>query len=56
MANKIVVPRKPNFSAYIAKIESLADSGKYPYACTLFPKPSPKIPPDPTAINAWHVW
>lgn len=61
LANKIayrpimaVEPMKPNFSASMANIESFSASGKYPYACTPLPKPRPKIPPLPTAINAWQ--
>lgn len=48
----IDTPKKPNFSAKIANIESLAASGKYPYAWTLLASPSPNKPPEPTAISA----
>lgn len=51
----ITEPIKPNFSAYIAKIESVVVSGKYPYAWTLLPTPKPIKPPLPTAINAWQA-
>lgn len=49
-------PTKPNISAYIEKIESLAASGTHPFACTLLPSPTPNMPPEPTPIIAWHSW
>lgn len=51
----ILIPKKPNFSAIIAKIESLAASGKYPKACTPCPSPFPNTPPEPTVTKAWQA-
>jgi len=46
-----VAPINPSSSAIIAKIESVVVSGKYAYFCREFPRPTPKIPPDPSAIK-----
>ena len=49
-------PNNPDSSPMIANIESFVASGRYPYACRLFPSPRPINPPLPTAIRACFMW
>ena len=50
-----IAPTKPNSSTIIANIKSLCASGIYKYFCLLFPKPTPRIPPDASAYKLCTV-
>src|SRR6185437_4461973 len=43
------VPTRPSSSPMIAKMKSLVDSGSQPHFSRLAPRPTPKMPPEPSA-------
>lgn len=45
-------PKKPSSSVIIEKMKSPCGSGRYPYFCTEFPKPSPRAQPLQIAMRA----
>src|SRR6202034_356807 len=47
------VPTRPSSSPMIAKMKSLVDSGSQPHFSRLAPRPTPKIPPEPSAYFPW---